>query len=135
MTPQEAADVLTGREYRDEIPKGFAKTLSDAGLVAIYGASDDLMEIEGAASDEFGAYNGGEAFFTKEGLLTSKCANERCPYHEEQAEKASRIEALWDVDGFSWRYKTDIPHAKFVIFEDEEPYCEGIVFALADVPA
>ena len=41
------------------------------------------------------------------------------------------IEALWDPgDGYSWRYATEIPHATFEIREDDQPYCQGIVFAL-----
>jgi hypothetical protein len=38
------------------------------------------------------------------------------------------IEAIWGKDGYSWTYKTDIPHATFDIFEDGEKFCRGIVF-------
>lgn len=133
MTPAEAAALLDGNQYRKEGSKELFAAMKAAGLVAIYGASDDLMEIEGAAYDEIGAYNGGEVSFTKEGILDNRCANERCPYHAQEAENAAKVKALWDVDGFSWRYETEIPHVKFVIKEDDENYCEGIVFALADV--
>jgi hypothetical protein len=46
---------------------------------------------------------------------------------------ARKIEAVWAEDGYSWTYRTDIPHATFEITEDGEPYCRGIVFALADL--
>lgn len=134
MTPQEAAAKLDGREYRDELPKGFASELKAAGLVAVYGASDDLMEFEGAIHNEIGAYDGGFAYLTKAGLVQNECENDECPHFLRQQEAASMIEAKWDSGGFSWQYETTIPHATFVIKEDGDDYCEGIVFALADVP-
>jgi hypothetical protein len=43
---------------------------------------------------------------------------------------------LWAEEGdYSWTYATEIPHATFEVIEDDGPYCRGIVFALADVPA
>jgi hypothetical protein len=109
--------------------------MREAGLVAVFGASVDLMEFEGAVQDEVGAYNGAKVSFSRSGIIYNLCVSERCPYHQAEVKRGSKIEARWDVDGFSWRYKTDIPHVKFVIKEDDENYCEGIVFALADVPA
>lgn len=135
MTPQEAAAKINGREYRLEVPPELRKELKEAGLVAVYGASDDLMEFEGAINDEVGAYEGGVAYLTKAGLLQNECEDEKCPHFERLKKTAATIEAKWDTGGFSWRYFTDIPHATFVIKEDGENYCEGIVFALADVPS
>lgn len=52
----------------------------------------------------------------------------------QRQKSAKSIEALWcKEDGYSWTYKTEIPHATFEVVEDEEPYCRGIVFALADL--
>jgi hypothetical protein len=135
MTRDEAAAQLDGKEYGKEESPDLWKAMAGAGLVAVFGASDDLMEIRGAAYEEYGAYGGGEARFTKDGLLDNRCSNERCPYHAEAAEGAVAVRAIWDDGGFSWRYETDIPHSKFIIKEGDENYCEGIVFALADVPA
>jgi hypothetical protein len=135
MTPQEAAAKLDGKQYRDEVSKEFAAALKKAGLVAVYGASDDLMEFDGAIRDEVGCYEGGTAYLTPKGLLANKCEHDDCPYFEQDKEKCATITAKWDSGGFSWQYETAIPHAKFVIKEDAENYCEGIVFALADVPA
>lgn len=134
MTPAEAAAKLDGNQYRAEGSPELFRAMEAAGLVAIYGASDDLMEINGAACDEIGAHNGGEVLFTRDGILENRCTNERCPYHTEESHSATEVRAIWDDGGFSWRYETDIPHVKFVIKEDDENYCEGIVFALADVP-
>lgn len=135
MTPAEAAAKLDGNEYTKEGSRELFKEMKDAGLVAVFGASDDLMEFRGAINDEVGCYNGGTAYVTQEGLLVNDCDEGDCPHFARLQEKAAPIEAKFDVDGFSWIYETDIPNATFVIKEDGENYCEGIVFALALVPA
>ena len=135
MTRDEAAAELNGKQYLKEGSREFFRDMEEHGLVAIFGASDDLMEIDGAVSEEVGAYNGGKAYFNKDGLVENKCVNDRCPYHAKALESAVPVHAIWDDGGFSWRYETTIPHSKFVIKEDDENYCEGIVFALADVPS
>lgn len=134
MTPQEAAAKLNNGQYRKEVSPEMAKSLKFAGLVAVYGASDDLMEFDGAIQDEVGCYEGGTIYITRNGPLVNDCDNDDCPHFEKLKEKTATIAAKWDDGGFSWRYETDIPHATFVIMEDDEKYCEGIVFAIADVP-
>jgi len=134
MTPDEAAAQLNNCQYREEGDASLFKRMKESGLVAVYGASDDLMEFNGAITDEVGCYGGGEAYVTKEGLLQSECDDDDCPYFEKIKLSASRIEAVWDDDsGFSWVYETAIPHVTFEVMEDDEPYCRGIVFALKDV--
>ena len=39
--------------------------------------------------------------------------------------------AVWcNKDEYTWTYETDIPHAKFIILDNDEgnKWCEGIVF-------
>lgn len=133
MTPQEAADALNGNEYGKEgSPELFLK-MAKAGLVAVYGASDDLMEFEGVIRDELGASDGSLAYLDKKGLLQNDCGDEDCPYFEKLKQVATTIRAIWDDGEFSWRYETVIPHVKFVIKDDDENFCEGIVFDLGDV--
>lgn len=135
MTPQEMATALDGRQYRDEMTKAEEALAKEHGLVVIFGASDDLMELRGAVHDEIGAYGGADAHFTKEGFLQNNCEDEDCPYFQKLLDRAVTVEAKWDSDGYSWTYKTAIPHATFDILEDDEKYCRGIVFALADISA
>ena len=48
---------------------------------------------------------------------------------------------MWNEDSIrdesgsliAWTYRTDIPHETFMIYEDGEPYCRGIVFNIDDV--
>lgn len=135
MTPAEAASKLDGNQYRKEGSRDLWKAMDAAGLVAVFGASDDLMELRGAVNEEIGCYNGGTVYLTKEGPLVNDCDDENCPHFARAKETAATIDAKWDQDGFSWVYDTKIPHVTFIIKEDEENYCEGIVFALADVPS
>lgn len=136
MTPAEAAAKLDGNEYLKEGSKPLFHAMREFGLVAIFGASDDLMEFRGAIDDEVGCWNGGTAYVTRKGLVRSECVEgDTCPHYQALQARATPIGAEWDVNGFSWVYDTQIPHSTFVIKEGSENYCEGIVFALVDVPA
>lgn len=117
MTPQEFAALLNGREYGEEITREEEALAKAHGLVVVFGYSDDNMEFCGAITDEVGCYDGRHAYVNKDGLSNS----------------GKKITAVWDTDGYSWIYQTDIPHATFEIVEGDDPYCRGIVFALADV--
>lgn len=132
MNAQEAAAALNGNQYREEGSRELFAEMKASGLVAVFGASDDLIEFRGAINDEDGAWEGGEYHVTPRGLMRNECDNDDCPYFAKLLKSAVVIEAKWDDGGFSWRYETAIPHEKFIINEDDEPYCEGIVFALAD---
>src|SRR5882762_1038014 len=118
MTPQEAADQLNGNEYGKDGSKELFETMARAGLVAVFGGSDDLAEIRGAVDDEVGACDEGQIYFTKDGMPHNDCEDEDCPYFAKLLEGAATIETLWDSGGFSWRYQTDIPHTTFIIKED-----------------
>lgn len=130
-----AAKRLNGCEYGKEGSRELFAEMRAAGLVAVFGSSDDLMEFRGAIEEEIGAWNGTTAYLFGTGLLENQCSNNECPYHEARKEQAPSIDALWDKEEpFSWTYQTAIPHSTFIVNEDGTPYCRGIVFALADVP-
>ena len=134
MNAKDIALALNGEEYPLSIGATFRAEAKASGLVIVYGASDDLMEFDGAVHDEIGAYEGATAYLDSTGLLENDCDNDECPHFEKLKVKAATIEALWDPgEGYSWKYQTAIPHETFEIVEDGEPYCRGIVFALADV--
>lgn len=134
MTKDELAAKINGRQIGKEITGAEINAAKKAGLVVVYGASDDLMEFEGAISDEVGAYEGGEAFILDGELLTDDngCESE-CKWFMAARKNAVKIEACWDESPFTWTYETDIPHATFEIYEGKEKYCRGIVFKLSEV--
>lgn len=134
MKKEELAAKLTGREYRRELTPAEEKEAKKNGLVVVYGASDDLVELRGAINEEVGVYDGGSVYLCSGGILANDCGDDDCPYFEKEKEKAKHIDALWCAEGdYSWTYNTSIPHATFEIVEDGEPYCRGLVFSLGDL--
>jgi hypothetical protein len=133
MNTHEAAAALNGCEYRDEgSPELFAQ-MKAAGLVAVFGYSDDGVELRGAIDEELGV---APFLVTRDGLLRSECdEGEDCPYFKKIAALATEIEPFDDpANIYTHLYRTEIPHTTFEVVEDGEPFCKGIVFALADVP-
>ncbi|CAB3784649.1 hypothetical protein [Pararobbsia alpina] len=135
MNAKELAQKLNGSQYPFEVGSVIRAEAKAAGLVIVYGASDDLMEFDGAIRDELGAYEGTTAHLDSTGLLENGCDNDECPHFEKLKAKAATIEAVWDDGTYSWTYQTAIPHETFEVLEGDEKYCRGIVFALADVVA
>ncbi len=131
---------LNGVAYGNETTPEIENEAKESGLVIVFGASDDLMEFRGAIYDEVSAYDGGSAFVTEDGLLENKCDDEDCPYFKKEQVKAREIKAEWcpEKDGetyASWKITTDIPHHTFEVMEDDELYCVGLVFLLANAKA
>lgn len=121
---KELAVRLNGSEYRN-IPFALTEEAKKNDIVIVYGASDDLCELDGALYDEFGCYDGGIAWLNASGdILYNKEPN--CKY----------IKAKWCAegdDGFAWTYETDIPHEDFEMFDESDKYCRGFVFYLKDL--
>ena len=138
MTPAQLAATLSGREYLHEITASEEAAAKAAGLVVVFGASDDLMEFRGAISDEQGAYEGHTARLSTSGLLKrweevdKDDEDEMEAYFKAKLGGFREIEAQWDSEGYSWTFRTDIPHATFEIVDDGDRYCRGIVFSLSD---
>lgn len=139
MPRDQLAAQLNGIQYpaHRAITKDQIAAAKAAGLVIVFGASDDLMEFEGAIRDEFGCYNGGTAWIASKGLLDRSQIDddddEAIADFVKRRTSAESIQAIWDQDGFSWIYETDIPHTTFDVWEGEDGYCRGIVFAMADL--
>lgn len=136
MNALELAAKLHERQYRHEMSKAEELSAKEYGLVVVFGASDDLMEFRGAINDELGCYGGGEAHVDGEGLLPERDNiddDEELKKFFSRQPNAKQINAEWDKNGYSWVISTQIPHYAFDILDGDEPYCQGIVFALADV--
>lgn len=137
MTAKELAAELSGREYGMEISLGEEQEAKAAGLVVVYGYSDDSVELRGAIDAEVGAYDGTTIYIGKGGLIEDpRCDNAEectCPYFTAVRDNAKKIAAVWCGGEATWTFETDIPHETFTIFEDGEPFCIGIVFSMEDV--
>ena len=132
---KEFARKLNGGEYDDFPTKDQCNEAKEKRIVIIYGASDDLCEIEGAISDEVGFFKGGSALINSKGFVEVDCDREYCPYFQRYLkETGTELKIIWnDFDYPSWRYETEIPHEKFNIYEYGEVFCEGIVFYADDL--
>lgn len=125
------ANLMNGREYGDEIAKVEEELAKEHGIVLVFGASDDLMELRGAIHDELGCYDGGIAYLTENGLFSYECeALDDCPHEERRKLNCKQIKAIWNKDWPCWSYETTIPHHTFCIVDDdpEGAYCQGIAF-------
>lgn len=138
LTIQEVAKRMDWREYGRELPLNEASELKAAGIVVVYGASDDLCEFGGAIDDEVGCYNGRTIYVDRHGVKDPEDVQESHGKNgwDRYKNQAAKINAKWceNDGGPSWTYSTDIPHAIFSIMEDDEAYCVGIVFLLSDLP-
>lgn len=126
MTQKELASNLDGIEYKKLVNfhsniKNMFYQAKENGLVVVFGASDDLMEFSGAIEDEADCYDGGIVCFDKLGVI-----------NEDEFARNS-IKAFWCIDNVPWLYETEIPHESFMVMEDGEVYCIGIVFSIKDL--
>lgn len=135
MNIQEVADKLNGVQYREEgkiLTAEYCRELRRNGIVVVCGSSDDLMQFDGAISDEFGAY---DHYFTSKGLVRNECDDDDCPYFAKLMKEVKYyIKPKWcEVDDYAWAYETNIPCVTFDVMEDDDKYCQGIVFKLSDM--
>lgn len=98
------------------------------GLVVVYAASDDLVEVEGAMTQEIGAYDGVK-------LTVSKAQG----FYETTAGEPD-IEFRWCDDSSAdsvcpWSVICNLPHRKFDILDDEGYVASvGVVLHIDDIP-
>lgn len=138
MTKEQLAKNLNGRESGNEISDAEEREAKASGLIVIFGYSDDNAELRGAIRDEVGCYSGATIKLHSRGILADheeRCDCAFCGY-EAAAKKCASVQALWcEEPGYSWTYKTEVPHATFEIVEDGEKYCRGIVIDTVSLPS
>lgn len=135
---REIASLLDGMEYGSVLRGHIRCRAADAGIVIVFGASDDLIELDGAIFSEADAWGGGSIMVDRDGLVSrdDDDTDEEIAEYVVRSKRAGTITANWDPgDGYSWTYTTSIPHETFEVMEDGEAYCRGIVFRLADAEA
>ena len=133
MNEKEIVAILDGIEYGVDLSAAAVLDAKRNGIVIVFGASDDLMEFRGAMEGEVVCYEGGIAHIDKNGLVQNECNNKDYPPLQETIQHTKSIRAILDSEGYSWVYKTDIPHETFDILEEGQKYCRGIVFSMEDI--
>lgn len=137
MDAHTLAAALNGREYRNEITRDEAAQAKAAGLLVVYGASDDLTEFDGAICDEAGAYGSETHRITHSLEIYRERDDEEELVREGWSPPAIllTVRAEWCPDDLdcSWRITSSAPFASFDIMEDGELYCRGCVVDLTQL--
>ena len=126
MTKEEMAAKLHGPEIGNEFNREDRVEAKAAGLIVVYGYSDDCVEVDGVSCDEREI---APLRFTCHGLQDvheNDCECDNC------TTEAAIVNPEYK-DGI-WRFETDIPRATFDIMEEGALFCRGIVFSLSDCP-
>jgi hypothetical protein len=139
-TVKEWAEKLNGIEYPADELDIFRKEMAENGIIAVFGASDDLLEFRGVLCEEAGAWEGNTVLIASRekgtAFLFDKEENEEtAEFNRKEIEQMRRVTAVWkpgDIDA-CWKIETDIPHETFDIMEDGELFCRGVVFHVDDV--
>ena len=143
LTKEEFAERLSGREYGNEITREEEKIAKGSGLFVIFGYSDDNMEVRGLECDEFACYEGKTFLIDSKGILPASSVSDLDTEFEEEIRDfldrkkvAKSLEACWckDPSGAAWTFETEVPHATFNIYEDDDVFCVGLVIAKEDLP-
>ena len=146
MNLKEWAEKLNGREYGNELSYEEGKQLEEDGIVAVFGYSDDNMELEGAFRDELSAYVDTIYYWTGNGFVSNNRINEFLDYiDDEYREFYPLLKPLFENntersyirsipgDDCQFIYETNIPCEWFNVMEDGELYCKGFVFNKSDL--
>lgn len=136
----EFAARLNGRKYGDEMSRAEDQEARRARLLVVFGASDDLTELRGIIHDEAGAYLGAEhKVIQDDGQWAVANDDSDCEKCNKRIQKMPGvfIKAEWAPEDaeLSWRIKANVPHATFMIAEEGEPFCQGVVIDEADMLA
>ena len=137
LTKEVLAASLSGRTYRDEVTEEICAAAKDSGLVIVFGASDDLVELRGAIDEELPAYNGTRFNLTDNLQVVDSSHECDCDYcgHAAMIANSVRIDVHWNDTTPPWTFEAAIPHAQFHIFDDGEEFCRGIVLSVDDLIA
>ena len=130
MNIQEFANLLNGRQYGKEITKEEEEKAKQLGYVIVFGYSDDIVEFRGAINDEVGCYNGGMILVDSNGVF-EQCECE-CSHSKIAKKNAKLIKVIFGQE-YTWQFLAIIPHESFYIYEDNEIYCNGIIFDIKDL--
>jgi hypothetical protein len=141
LTLQQFAEQLNGKEYCTRLfTDAEIQTAKDNGFIIAYGASDDLLELRGAITEEFGAYDGGECHIINNGVYSEDVYNKiknAVNLVGLEMPKTVTVVAEWapEKDGecyASWHIHVvgASEVASFDVLEDDELFCRACVFKI-----
>ena len=120
------ATKFDGREYGREFTKEEVRELKEKGIVVLYGASDDLCELDGAIYDENDCYMADENMYceftiTKDG------------FNESTIDNINKLQITRNHGVWNYKISGLFNYEEFTIVEDGEPYCRAMLFYKEDL--
>lgn len=136
------ASMIDGKEQGDEVTRDLHLLAKNLGYVIVYGLDGGLdgglIEFDGAIFDEIENACGKtfyidpiskSLFKEEEECIYITEFDHECKHLNEKKDKCKKIKANWcTINDFTWSYETDIPHETFITYDDDFPFCKGIVF-------
>ena len=146
MNLKEWAEKLNGCEYGDELSDEDKELLEKDGIVAVFGYSDDNIELEGAIYDELPAYDEETYYWFGKYFVSNNRINEFLDYVDNEFYAFKPVlEPLFrnnfersyitskPGENCQFEYETNIPCEWFNVMEDGNLYCKGFVFNKNDL--
>lgn len=142
LTKEKLAELLDGKETFS--PGTMAMAINN-NLVAIVGLYDDGIEVIGDVDDvplvdmDLALLLKDEKFTDDEDSKYRYVADRNMilplsdEYNNDDHTRLIRVEKEPEGSNITWRVMSNIPHAKFTLYEDGDPYSEGIVIDLDEV--
>jgi len=118
--------LIDGIDYRADLPVEAIELCKKSGIYIIYGASDDLLEVDGLHREEFGAYDGfdsadveyepdgGNINFVVKALKDNFVVAVWCP----------NPEVSWAMECTPCK---EADTESFEMIEDGEVFCQGLI--------
>lgn len=131
MNIKEFAQQLDGKEYGYPMFSEKEIQMAKENGWVIVGVHDcGFTEFVGALVDDTDSYYIDEIYFSKERILEADDEDPAFPncinvHWEEKQDENGKIIPI--------ALATDIPHETFMVYEDGEPYCRGLVFSVNDL--
>lgn len=150
MNTKEWAEKLNNIEYPCDNISKYRNQLSEDGVVVVYGASDDLMELDGAIYDEYDCYSSKTFYWFGKWFVSNDHIEdfiESVRYDDYRVfadivedafkdidNKKSYIKVNTETSNAQFEYETNIPNVEwFNVMGDGELYCKGFVFNKNDL--
>ena len=144
MKKEELANILNGRQYGEEMTDEDHLQAKENGLLVCFGDTYDFLELRGIMDYGVRIFGGGSIFLYKNKYQKFAFLEESSydeikeileDYNLDFILPKIPIKIQWCPEELdcSWLITTDIPHATFDIYDDEELYCRGIVLELSDI--
>lgn len=131
MTPAELARTINGRQYLYELTAQERGLASAFQLVVVCGRSTDLVLFDGVW-DLLLPCPGGDIFIVSaQRAQSARSADaERC---RTTVGGGRFLRTLREHQGYTWAYRTRIPHSQFDVLIGDAKYCRGVIFTLENL--